>query len=148
MVDVVTILLVVALVIQYLVERVKDFIPNDVCNKIFKYVKPSVFSLVFALIISFGCQINLFDYIGITINPVWLGYALTAIALSGGSVAVNELIKSLASIKDNNNVSANITQMMNNFVDENKETINKTDVDYNTKSSTDTEEETTDSSEE
>ena len=103
------ILILASIVIQFLVERVKDFFPSSIYEKVTKYVKPSVFSLVFSLIIAFGCKIDLFALLNFAIEPVWLSYILTAITLSGGSVALNELIKSLASIKDYNNSIADIT---------------------------------------
>ena len=123
------ILVLVSIIIQFLVERVKDFFPNSTYEKITKYVKPSVFSLVFSVIIAFGCRLNLFEMLNFLILPDWLGYLLTAIALSGGSVAINELIKSLASVKDyNNSVSSTInTSTINSdlLTEENKENISE-----------------------
>ena len=101
------ILITSAIIVQYLVERVKDFIPTSAYEKVTTYVKPSVFSLVFALLISFGCKIGLFAIIGYVIEPVWIDYVLTAVALSGGAVGVNELIKSLQSVKTSNETIAN-----------------------------------------
>ena len=98
------ILIIAAIIIQYLVERVKDFIPSSVYDKVTTYVKPSVFSLVFALLIAFGCKIGLFAILGYAIEPLWIDYVLTAVALSGGSVGINELIKSLQSVKASNEV--------------------------------------------
>lgn len=101
------ILIVAAIIIQFLVERVKDLFPTSAYEKMTKYVKPSVISLVFSLLIAFCCKIDIFNMLGFAIEPVWVSYILTAVALSGGAVGINELIKALSGIKENYSSSSN-----------------------------------------
>jgi hypothetical protein len=94
-------MLILSVVVQYIVERIKDLIPDNIYNKISKYIKPSIISFIVSIIITFTCRIDVFTILGYESIPQWLGYVLSALAISGGSVGTNELIKVLKNLKEN-----------------------------------------------
>ncbi|QXN67884.1 hypothetical protein FPHOBKDP_00130 [Listeria phage LPJP1] len=96
------ILTVLSVVIQYLVERIKDIFPTKVMDKLANYVNPAFWSLIVSLPIAFGINIDLFAIIGYNMHPTWLATLFTGFALSGRATGINELIKSLSAVKTNN----------------------------------------------
>lgn len=84
-----------ALIIQYVVEQLKIFIPE-------KWHKSGVplLALGIALMIAFGCKVGFMVAAGLPVDNVKIDYLLTAILLSGGSVVANELIKVVRGVKE------------------------------------------------
>ena len=91
-----TILVICSLIVQFIVERVKQPVPE----KYRKAVVP-LLSVAVGLVIAFGTEVGIFGVIGIPFEPAWVDYALTGVAYSGGSCAVNELIKKISGEREN-----------------------------------------------
>lgn len=79
---------IVALVVQFLTERVKVFIPEKATS----WAVPLLALFFGELICVFG-QIDVLSAAGVVLAPAILGHILTGIAVTGGATAVNELIK-------------------------------------------------------
>lgn len=91
-----TAILLLSLLVQFLVERIKVF---QMPEAVSKWAVPLI-ALIISLLLTIGCQIGILSLFSITINPLILDYILTGIAISGGSTLVNELIKTLQGLKE------------------------------------------------
>lgn len=79
---------IVALIVQFLTDRVKGFIPASATG----WAVP-LLALLFGEMICIAGQIDVLSAAGVVLAPPILGYVLTGIAVTGGATAVNELIK-------------------------------------------------------
>lgn len=91
-------LLFFSIVIQFVTEQLKNILPLDKIPS--TIVKPQLWSLIVSLLVSFAFKVDMFSTLGYPITgPLWIGYLLTAILISGGSGVFNEIIQSLTAIK-------------------------------------------------
>lgn len=88
-------IIVLSLIIQFIVERVKTPIPEEYRE----WAVPLV-ALVLGIILAITCKIGFLLTLNITVEPIIIDYILTGIILSGGSTLVNELIKVLQTAKE------------------------------------------------
>lgn len=88
---------IIAIVIQFTVERLKVFIAKDTSA----WLSPLI-ALVLGVVISFATQTGVFTAFGVAIAPLWIDYIITGIAYSGGAVAFNELIKLVQEMRPSN----------------------------------------------
>lgn len=79
---------IVALIVQFLTDRVKGFIPESATA----WAVP-LLALLFGELICVTGQIDVLSAAGVVLAPAILGHILTGIAVTGGATAVNELIK-------------------------------------------------------
>lgn len=91
---------IVSLIVQFLTERCKVFIPEKSYSKI---VIPAV-SMVWGLVICISAGIDLLAACGITVSHPIIGYILTGICMSGGSTCINELIKTISELRPSNQI--------------------------------------------
>ena len=88
-------LFILSVLAQYSTERLKFLIPDQA-----KSLAVPLLSLVICLILTFSCKIDLLLLFNIAEVEPLVGQALTGIAISGGSVALNEIIKVLNGLKE------------------------------------------------
>lgn len=88
-------LFILSVLAQYSTERLKFLIPDKA-----KSVAVPFLSLVICLILTVSCQIDLLLLFHIAEIEPLIGQVLTGIAISGGSVALNEIIKVLNGLKE------------------------------------------------
>ena len=81
-------IIVAALAVQFLVDIIKQPIPEA-----YRSWSAPIISLAFSMLFCFFGHVDLFPAIGINFDYGWLGELFTAIAISGGASGVNELIK-------------------------------------------------------
>lgn len=91
------ILIFCSIIVQFIVDRVKPIISENYR----KWAVPLV-SLVMGILVAVGAQIGIFETIGILFHYKFLDYILTGVVFSGGSTAVNELIKLLIENRPSN----------------------------------------------
>lgn len=84
----ITTLVICAIIVQFLVERVKPLI----FVQWRKWVVPLI-SMAAGIAVAYFTQTGLFEVIGLPLSNEYADYIFTGFAYSGGSGAVNELIK-------------------------------------------------------
>lgn len=85
---------IMAIVIQFIIDRVKVILPER--NR--TVIVPLI-ALLVGVVLSATTGIALFAALGVTISPVWIDYIITGVAFSGGSVAFNELLKLIMELR-------------------------------------------------
>jgi hypothetical protein len=83
-----------AILVQFLVDRIKGIIP---VTKIWKIELAPIYSLIFGIVLAFVAKIDLMAALGLQ-SITTIGYIVTGIAISGGAGALHELI---ASVREN-----------------------------------------------
>jgi len=86
--DVLTILIILSIIVQFLVDRIKLVIP---IKKVGIVELAPIYALVIGMLIAFTTAINMLALLGYKSFPI-VGYILTGLAISGGSVGIHELI--------------------------------------------------------
>lgn len=89
-----TLILALALLVQFIVERIKTPIPEA-----YRTWAVPVLAMIVSMVVCFCCKVGLFGQFSLSMEPIWLDYLLTGLILSGGSTLTNELIKALQGIK-------------------------------------------------
>jgi hypothetical protein len=105
MVDMFGVVMSLALVVQFVTEILKKLLPE----KTHSYAVP-LLALVVSIVLAVTTHTGLLDTFGIAVTPPIVDYIITGLLLSGGSVGINELIKSLRGIKETlqSNTSAKV----------------------------------------
>lgn len=91
----IAIIFVVALLIQFCVERVKELVGT----KVMSYVKAPVWSMAFGILFALMFQLDVFSMLGFTSNIPIIAYIVTGLVLSGGSAPIHDLIDKIRSYK-------------------------------------------------
>lgn len=88
-------ILALAVITQFTTERLKSPIPD-------KYTKRAVplLALLLSCILTCACSVGVLTTIGVSISIPAIDYLLTGVLVSGGSTAINELIKVLNGLKE------------------------------------------------
>lgn len=89
------ILMLLAVLVQFVVERLKPGIPE----KLRSFCVP-LLAIIISIVLTLSCQVGLLQALGIGIGSAIVDYVLSGIIISGGSTAFNELIKVLQGIKE------------------------------------------------
>lgn len=80
-----------AAVTQFLVDRVKEIVGPTVM----KYVKPPIWAVLIGILLSILCKVDFFDMLGYPVINDMVGYILTGLIVSAGSIPVHELVSRL-----------------------------------------------------
>lgn len=80
-----------AAVTQFLVDRVKEIVGPTVM----RYVKPPIWAVLIGVLLSFLCRVDFFDMLGYPVVNETVGYILTGLIVSAGSIPVHELVSRL-----------------------------------------------------
>lgn len=91
----IAIIFVVALLIQFCVERVKELVGT----KVMQYVKAPVWAMVFGILFALMFQLDVFALLGYTSSIPVVAYILTGLVLSGGAAPIHDLIDKIRSYK-------------------------------------------------
>lgn len=91
-------LLAMAAIVQFLVERIKDIMPEV----IMRYIDPPIWSLALAIAAAFMFNLDVFAALGFEIATSWtiLPKILTGLAISAGADPLHNLIAKLREGKE------------------------------------------------
>lgn len=89
--SVVTIIVVFAILIQFLVDRVKELVGDKVMN----IVKAPIWAVTFGVLFALMFNIDFFALIGYTSQIPIVAKIITGLILSSGSTGVHELVAKL-----------------------------------------------------
>lgn len=89
--------MIAAILVQAIVEIVKKPLPETIRGQIAPFL-----SVLFAELICVFGQVDMLAAAGIYLAPTWISLFLSGLIVSGGSTAVNELIKALAESRPSN----------------------------------------------
>lgn len=92
---------VIALVVQFLVERVKHLTNPFILQQWRKYTNP-VFAAVIGVIVAYLLNLGFFESLGILSTNTHIDTVFTGLATSAGSVPINNLIKKFEESRVNN----------------------------------------------
>lgn len=87
----VVIYLILACIIEFIVERIKNILPEVVL----RYITPATWSVVISLVVCFMFSLDLFQLFGLESTWEIPAIVLTAIALSAGSTPLHHLFDKL-----------------------------------------------------
>lgn len=91
----ITIIFVVALLIQFCVERIKELVGP----KVMQYIKAPLWSMAFGILFAFMFHLDVFTMLGFTSSIPVVAYILTGLVLSGGSAPIHDLIDKIREYK-------------------------------------------------
>lgn len=94
----VTVIVVFAILIQFLVDRVKEIVGDKVMN----VVKAPVWAVVFGVLFALMFNIDFFALIGFSSQIPIVAKIITGLILSSGSTGVHELIAKLREGREEN----------------------------------------------
>lgn len=92
----VTIMLVFAILVQFLVDRVKDIVGE----KIMGYVKAPVWAALLGVLFAFFFRLDVFAMFGYTAQLPAVAYIMTGLILSAGAAPIHELIEKVRASRD------------------------------------------------
>ena len=92
----VTIILVFAVLVQFLVDRIKDIVGE----KVMGYVKAPVWAALLGILIAFLFQLDVFAMFGYTAQLPAMAYVMTGLILSAGAAPIHELIEKVRTSRD------------------------------------------------
>lgn len=84
-------LLVFAVLIQFLVNRVKTILGKD----IIKYLPPDVIAAILGIMFSVVFKIDIFVYLELETSIPLIGYIVSGLIISAGAPAIHELLSSV-----------------------------------------------------
>jgi uncharacterized protein YqgC (DUF456 family) len=87
----VVIMLVFAILVQFLVDRVKDIVGE----KIMGYVKAPVWAALLGVLFAFLFRLDVFAMFGYTAQLPAVAYIITGLILSAGAAPIHELIEKM-----------------------------------------------------
>lgn len=88
--------LVLATMVQFIVEIVKGWLPA----KVSKYITPQILAAIFGIAVALVFSIDVFALAGYQTAVPYVGCILTGIILSAGSSAMHELIAKIRDSRD------------------------------------------------
>ena len=86
-----TLILLLAILVQFVVDRIKILIPYA---KIGKIELAPIYATIVGIVVAFVAEVDILASLGFHSNPT-IGYILTGLVVSGGATAVHELIAKL-----------------------------------------------------
>lgn len=92
----IAIIFVVALLIQFCVERVKELVSG---TKVMQYIKAPVWSMAFGILFALMFRLDVFSMLGFTSSIPVIAYILTGLVLSGGAAPIHDLIDKIRAYK-------------------------------------------------
>lgn len=92
----VAIILVFAILVQFLVDRIKDIVGE----KVLGYVKAPVWAAGLGVLFAFLFQLDVFAMFGYTAQLPAVAYVMTGLILSAGAAPVHELIEKVRASRD------------------------------------------------
>lgn len=84
-------LLVFAVLIQFLVNRIKTILGE----KVMSYVPADVIAALLGILFAFMFKIDVFVYFGLTATIPFVGYIISGLIISAGAPAVHELLSNI-----------------------------------------------------
>lgn len=84
-------LLIFAVLIQFLVNRLKAILGV----KIMKYLPADVIAALLGIIFAIMFKVDVFTYLGLTSSLPYVGYIVSGLIISAGAPAVHELLSSV-----------------------------------------------------
>lgn len=90
-VSAILLLFIFAVLIQFLVERLKAILGDHVM----KYLPADVLAAVLGLLFAFVFKIDIFIYFGLTCNIHAVGYIVSGLIISAGAPAIHELLSNI-----------------------------------------------------
>ena len=85
--EIIITLLVMATIVQFLVDRVKAILP-DILQK---YLSPPIISICISVLLAFMFELNMFAAMGVFTQYTYLAQILTAFAISAGAEPLHNL---------------------------------------------------------
>ena len=92
----VAIMLVFAILVQFLVDRVKDIVGE----KVMGYVKAPAWAATLGILFAFLFQLDVFAMFGYTAQLPAMAYVMTGLILSAGAAPIHELIEKVRTSRD------------------------------------------------
>lgn len=90
-VSAVLLLVIFAVLIQFLVNRLKTILGSQVM----KYLPADVLSALLGLVFAIVFKIDIFVYFGLSCNIPIIGYVVSGLIISAGAPAIHELLASI-----------------------------------------------------
>jgi len=107
--SIITLIVILSVICQYLVQQIKEILPAKVVAKLGDkntWFGSGLIALVFGILLAFLAQADILDAVGVaSLNPT-IDYILTGILISGGSSLIHDLFNSISSISSKNNAVA------------------------------------------
>jgi len=92
----VAIILTFAVLVQFLVDRIKDIVGE----KVMGYVKAPVWAALLGVLFAFLFQLDVFAMFGYSAQLPALSYIITGLILSAGASPIHELIEKIRASRD------------------------------------------------
>ena len=92
----VAIMLAFAILVQFLVDRIKDIVGE----KVMGYIKAPVWAALVGIVFAFLFQLDVFAMFGYAAQLPFLAYIITGLILSAGAAPIHELIEKVRASRD------------------------------------------------
>ena len=85
-------LVVLSMIVEFVTDIIKKIIPLKAIGSV---EVPLIISLIVGIVVALTTRANIFDGIGVVVDPIATAYIFTGIIISAGSKGVHELVSKL-----------------------------------------------------